>query len=183
MRPKQCITVSATGTHNVCVCTYHQNVMLMATSSKTNKDYKEFIRMIVCDTGRQQCMMNECTDCPGKKAIHNYLTQYCRDMSISNLTNQQWPASGKCSLQTLSSSADEFIENFSEQVHKLKKHSFTAKAQASFLKNQKATQGNDEIIILLAFAENFLIQPNAYPVKILEKGCPTWPGNRGCTAF
>ena len=66
MRPKQCITVSATGTH-VCVCTYHQNVMLMATSSKTDKDYKEFIRMIVCDTGRKQCMMNECTDCPGKK--------------------------------------------------------------------------------------------------------------------
>ena len=76
-------------------------------------------------------------------------------MSITNFTYQQWLASGKCSLQTLSSSADEFIENFSEQVHKLKKHSFTAKAQASFLKNQKATLGNDEIIILLDFTENY----------------------------
>jgi len=22
----------------------------------------------------------------------------------------------------------------------------------------------------------------SYPAKILEKGCPTWPDNRGCTA-
>jgi len=30
--------------------------------------------------------------------------------------------------------------------------------------------------------DTFLIQPNAYPAKILEKGCPTWPDNRECTA-
>jgi len=29
----------------------------------------------------------------------------------------------------------------------------------------------------------FLIRPNAYPAKILEKGCPTWPDNRGCTVL
>jgi len=23
----------------------------------------------------------------------------------------------------------------------------------------------------------------SYPAKILEKGCPTWPDNRGCTVF
>jgi len=29
----------------------------------------------------------------------------------------------------------------------------------------------------------FFIRPNAYPAKILEKGCPTWPDNRGCTVL
>jgi len=31
--------------------------------------------------------------------------------------------------------------------------------------------------------DTFLIRPNAYPAKILEKGCPTWPDNRGCTVY
>ena len=31
--------------------------------------------------------------------------------------------------------------------------------------------------------ETFLIRPNAYPVKVLEKGCPTLPDNRGSTVF
>ena len=31
--------------------------------------------------------------------------------------------------------------------------------------------------------DTFLIRPNAYPAKILENGCPTWPDNRGCTVF
>jgi len=29
--------------------------------------------------------------------------------------------------------------------------------------------------------DTFVIRPNAYPAKILEKCCPTWPDNRGCT--
>jgi len=31
--------------------------------------------------------------------------------------------------------------------------------------------------------DTFLIRSNAYPAKILEKGCPTWPDNRGCTVI
>jgi len=31
--------------------------------------------------------------------------------------------------------------------------------------------------------DTFLIRPNAYPAKILEKGCPTCPHNRGCTVL
>ena len=31
--------------------------------------------------------------------------------------------------------------------------------------------------------DTFLIRPNAYPAKILEKGCSIWPDNRGCTVF
>ena len=29
LRPKWCVPVGSSGTHNVCVCTYHQNVKLM----------------------------------------------------------------------------------------------------------------------------------------------------------
>jgi len=31
--------------------------------------------------------------------------------------------------------------------------------------------------------DTFLIRPNAHPAKILEKACPTWPDNRGCTVI
>jgi len=31
--------------------------------------------------------------------------------------------------------------------------------------------------------DTFLIWPNAYSVKILEKGCPTWLDNQRCAAY
>jgi len=31
--------------------------------------------------------------------------------------------------------------------------------------------------------DTFLFWPNSYLAKILEKGCPTWPDNRGCTVY
>ena len=47
-RLKWCITVGASGTHTVCVCTIHQNVKLMISAVKLSKDYHELIDMIVC---------------------------------------------------------------------------------------------------------------------------------------
>ena len=32
LRPKECVLAGASGTHNVCVCTIHQNVKLMLSA-------------------------------------------------------------------------------------------------------------------------------------------------------
>ena len=38
LRPKWCIPVGAAGTHNVCVCTYHQNVKLMLVAMNSSQN-------------------------------------------------------------------------------------------------------------------------------------------------
>ena len=72
LRPKQCITVSAYGAHNVCVCTIHQNAKLIVegllhalTSQLEQKTYKDFIRMMVCDDANKDCRL------PTSKIVQN----------------------------------------------------------------------------------------------------------------
>ena len=48
LRPKWCVNVGASGTHSVCVCTIHQNVNLMLSSVKLDKEYHNLVEMIVC---------------------------------------------------------------------------------------------------------------------------------------
>ena len=57
---------------------------------------------------------------------------------------------------TITESKDDFIDNFSSQVVKLTRHSFTAKAQSSYMKELKATMKPlDNVILQGDFAEKF----------------------------
>ena len=88
LRPKQCVTVSAPGAHNVCICTQHQNVNLMAKSSMTGKDYKEFMAMVICDLQNKDCMLHGCPSCPGVSVLEKYLTDFYESKNIDFLTYQ-----------------------------------------------------------------------------------------------
>ena len=48
LRPKWCVPVGSSGTHNVCECTYHQNVKLMISCTDRSLDYKEVLKSCVC---------------------------------------------------------------------------------------------------------------------------------------
>ena len=62
----------------------------------------------------------------------------------------------RAKLVTITESKGDFIDNFSSQVVKLTRHSFTAKAQSSYMKELKATMKPlDNVILQGDFAENF----------------------------
>ena len=48
LRPKHCVLAGASGTHTVCVCTYHQNVKLMIHAAELNKSHKDIIAQALC---------------------------------------------------------------------------------------------------------------------------------------
>lgn len=73
LRPKWCIPVGAAGTHNVCVCTYHQNVKLMLVAMNSSHNYKQIIEMCVCDVKRYDCMMGHCDNCPDPSVLKSFL--------------------------------------------------------------------------------------------------------------
>ena len=58
LRPKWCVTAGSSGTHSVCVCTYHQNAILLVDAIKTGHTYKDFMEMIVCDCTSKMCMVH-----------------------------------------------------------------------------------------------------------------------------
>ena len=58
LRPKWCIPVgSASGLYSVCVCEYHQNAKLLVIPIPGIIDYKEILKMLVCDRENRDCML------------------------------------------------------------------------------------------------------------------------------
>ena len=66
IRPKWCVLAGSAGTHAACVCTIHQNAILMLKSAQIEDSYQDLISMMVCDPDNKECMLQQCTDCPGR---------------------------------------------------------------------------------------------------------------------
>ena len=177
LRPKQCVTVSAPGAHNVCVCTQHQNVNLMAKSSMTGKDYKEFIAMVICNLQNKDCMLHGCPSCPGVLVLKKYLTDFYESKNLDFLTYQQWTSTDKTSLTLHSAAMHEFVQLFAAAINKLKRHSYIAKAQSAYLKQHKENLKPNYAIVLLDFAKNysFIIQDKAQSYHWNNSQCSLHP--------
>ena len=57
-RPKWCVLAGSSGTHSVCVCSIHQNAILLVDAIYWDITYKDLISKIVCDSTRKECMMH-----------------------------------------------------------------------------------------------------------------------------
>ena len=51
---KWCVTVGASGTHCVCVCTSHQNITVALNAIKVDKDYHLLLEFIVSSKDRKE---------------------------------------------------------------------------------------------------------------------------------
>ncbi|KAJ8669802.1 hypothetical protein QAD02_014517 [Eretmocerus hayati] len=166
-RPPQCVLAGSSGTHSVCVCIHHQNVKLMLdglgiskfTSGKLN-DYKDCLSIIVCQNPTDDCFLNKCKKCPSIESFKKLLFQYFDEKSIDQVQYQCWHSTDRCSLQTRITSKEDYVNELSRLLFKLKTHSFTAKKQSAFLDWLKQNLKEGEFLVLLDFAENyaFLIQ-------------------------
>ena len=60
----------------MCVCTYHQNPELLLNRSE-QKDLilDDLMAKAVCEFGREECMMRECKQCPGKNGVLKFLQE------------------------------------------------------------------------------------------------------------
>ena len=64
LHPKWCIPVGAEGTHNVCICNYHQNLKLMMVAMDSSSIYRQIMKLCVCDVEKYDCMTGHCDNCP-----------------------------------------------------------------------------------------------------------------------
>ena len=79
LRPKYCVLAGANGTHDVCVCKYHQNPTLMAEACLKSSVH-DLMKLCVCAVESEKCMMGHCKDCPGQEGLMDYLNE-CDDLS------------------------------------------------------------------------------------------------------
>lgn len=101
LRPKWCVTVGTSGSHNVCVCTYHQNVKLMLNVVNPALDYKYVLSLCVCDISNKKCMLHHCDDCPNESNVKDFLKgQLLRHHSADEIIKfKQWISTDRSQLE------------------------------------------------------------------------------------
>ena len=75
LRPKWLVLTGSKIVHSVCVCSVHQNVMLLVDAMDWDLTYKDLIKKIVCNTDSNKCIMHRCESCPGTATLHEFLDQ------------------------------------------------------------------------------------------------------------
>lgn len=164
LRPKHCILLDSTGTHNVCVCTIHENVKLIINSVKFDS-YKEIADKILCSSPIRtiDCFYRTCEECISTDSIVRELTSVLEADDMEEVLFQQWLTTDRCNLETIIKPADEFVQYLTEKVEKLITHDFIHKEQSSYLSNKKNSLQNGEILVICDFSENysFIIQNSA----------------------
>ena len=89
LRPKWCITVGASGTHSVCVCTLHQNAILLTNAIQIKCTYKDLMTKVVCDVTSNECMVHRCPNCPGIVSLKKFLDAQLID-NDEEVSFNQW---------------------------------------------------------------------------------------------
>ncbi len=181
LRPKWCITVRASGTHSVCVCTSHQNVTLVLNAIKLDKDYHQLLELIACNRDSKECMINRCPNCPGIEPLKEYLREQlktrpgdqdetnadvgeventCTEEKDYDIIFSQWTSTDRAEIIKQTAPLSEFIGLVAEKLDKITVHLFIARTQGKYLKRCKEDLKEDEVIVLVDFAENykFLVQ-------------------------
>ena len=155
LRPKWCITVGPSGTHSVCVCTYHQNAVLLVGAIDWNLTYKDLMKIVVCDIDNRECMVHRCEHCPGAAALQSFLENKLEELGIHDVTFNQWQTTDRPTIITQSTDDTNYIQQLVDVIDHLTSHSYIAKSQGQSLKKLKSELPRNECIVLLDFAENY----------------------------
>lgn len=168
LRPENCILAGASGTHTVCVCTIHQNPILMVDTCKRllpnehriDFNYKSFMNAVICSEPTRACYFAECEKCPGNDYLRELLINAFDSEDIERIEYKQWTSTDRAALETLVKTTDQFTDSLLEQLKCLLRHSFIAKKQSEYLNYLKKNLPTGHVIVLGDFAENmsFIVQ-------------------------
>ena len=178
LRPKWCVTTDSSGTHSVCVCTYHQNAKLLVNAIKWDCTYKDLMKLIVCDVENQECMIHRCANCPGINSLEEFLkvelAEYDPD---EEFMFNQWQSTDRTTIITQATTLEEYKEILCKKIDNLTTHSFISKAQGQYLKECKENLSPNECLWLGDFAENyqFVIQDEVQSYHWNKDQCTLHP--------
>ena len=130
-KTKWCVLAGSSGTHSVCVCSTHQNAVLLVDTIDWDYIYKDLMKKVVCDPDTKLCMMHHCESYPGSAALKKFLDD---DLSHLDMDSEyhccQWQTTDCAALATLKTKFKEYKELLLDSMNNLTRHSYLAKAQA-----------------------------------------------------
>ena len=177
LRPKWCVPVGTPGSHAVCVCTYHQNAILLASALGVSHTYKDLMKMIVCDIENSEWMIHRCPEYPGTKPLQEFITAELARQEIDEREYSQWQSTDRPTLITVKASTDSFLDTLVDKINYLTTQSFVAKCQSRFYKSCKENLSPTSCIVVLDFAENykFVVQDEVQSFHWNNQQCTLHP--------
>lgn len=175
LRPKFCVMAGSAGTHNVCLCTTHQNLKLKFHALKIDLKVKELIPSVVCAQPTRECMLRICKNCPEEEEIISTLQSYVlrgwddtpgprmpeelesslKDILQETVQYNEWTSVDRAEILTLQLTVKELLQTVARDLQKAIPHHFTAQEQGKFFKDTKENLQPDEALILMDFNMNY----------------------------
>ena len=130
LRPKWCLMAGSKMTHSVCVCSTHQNVVLLVDAMDWDVTYKDLIKKIVCNTDSNKCIMHWYESCPCTATPKEFLDYELSEHEDDEKFNYcQWGTMDRAILATFTATYEEYRKTLIEVTDDLARHSYIAKLQ------------------------------------------------------
>ena len=158
LRPKHCKLLGSSGSHNICVCTIHENVSLMIHAVEKYFKYDDknyYLKKLLCDSSKRSCYLRECKSCPATQDLERSVLDNFEERDLTEIRFEQWVSTDRCDLEKFVKPVEEFAAYFCEKLEKLVTHDFIKNQQSDFLKKAKSNLKTGEIVIICDFSENF----------------------------
>lgn len=187
LRPKNVVLPGASGTHVVCVCTIHQNIILMVDSisdllnsiqsEDKPKTYQDFLKLIMCDDPDRDCYFSECEKCPDEANVSNYLINVLGEADISTVEYAKWISVDRTTMVNVTASVEDFADEFKVALSKLKSHSFITWKQSEYQKSLKDNLPTGTVLMMFDFTQNFtyVAQDAAQAFYFNNSQCSVFP--------
>ena len=133
----------------------------MKFHSKNN--YGHCLARIICNPPQPDSFFWICSSCPGISDLKEHLHKLLDNNMIETVQYKQWISTDRSTLETITKSADDFVESFCEQLKMLLTHSFVAKQQSTFQMEVKDGLKSGIFQVIPDFSENysFILQDEA----------------------
>lgn len=159
LRPKNCKLLTSSGTHNVCVCTIHENVNLMFHSMKKYNFPKDFLETLtnslMCKDKTTDCYLRYCENCKSSAICEQLISDEIEEACIEEIHFEQWVTTDRCDIETFVKKPDEFVSFLISKLEKLIPHDFIKNEQSKFLKTCKSNLNYGEFLVICDFSENY----------------------------
>ncbi len=99
--------------------------------------------------------MGLCDGCSSTEDFREMLIEVFNENMIDEIQYKQWLSTDRSTLETVSKSADEFLDAFCEKLEALRRHDFIAKQQSAYCHERKESLAEGEVLVIGDFAENY----------------------------
>ena len=107
-------------THSPCVCSTHQNVVLLVDAIDWDVAYKELKKKIIYNPQSNKCIMHWCEFCPGTVTLKEFLDQELNEHEDDEKFNYcQWDTTDRAILITFTTTYEEHKETWIDPIDDL----------------------------------------------------------------